>query len=135
LAASTTLITADNSSIFASQAGDIPLQSQQDPLFMFTAATFQAYVNSYFQTYNPRGQAIALQLLKVDQFQERNTVTLNAVPTDSFSLLFISNKRLPTSTTIYKIDHPALGQFNLFLTPSLGNRGELYYQAVFNHLG
>jgi hypothetical protein len=110
------------------------MQSQQDPLFMFTAATFLPYVGGYFQSYNVRGHAIALKLLKVDQFQARNTITTKAVQTNSFSLLFQSEKRLPTATSIYKLDHSALGQFNLFFTPTTGRRGELYYEAVFNHI-
>ena len=101
---------------------------------MFTADTFLPYVGSYFQTHNARGQAIALKLLKANQFQARNTITSKAIPTNSFSLLFLSNKPLPTSTSIYNIDHPALGEFKLFLTPSLGKRGELCYEAVFNHV-
>ena len=132
--ASTALIMANSRAGVASEPADIPIQSQEDPLFMFTAATFLPYVGSYFQTHNARGQAIALKLLKAAQFQARNTITSKAVETNSFSLLFLSDKRLPTSTSIYKIDHPALGQFNLFLTPSSGKRGELYYEAVFNHI-
>jgi hypothetical protein len=49
-------------------------------------------------------------------------------------LLFVSEERLPQFTTIYKIEHAALGQFDLFLTAGTGKQGELYYQAVFNHL-
>ena len=132
--ASTALLMVDKGAVFASKPADIPIQSQQDPLFMFTAATFLPYVGSYFLTHNARGQAIALKLLKAVPFEPRNTITSKAVETNSFSLSFLSDKRLPTLTSIYKLDHPALGEFNLFLTPSTGKRGELYYEAVFNHV-
>jgi len=109
---------------------------------MFTAATFEPYVGGYFQTLNARGQMVALKLLKVQKFQTRKVekfrlraeIMLSAIQTNSFSLLFISEERLPQFTTIYKIEHAALGQFDLFLTASTGKHGELYYQAVFNHL-
>ena len=142
LAASTALITTDSHCMFASQTDDIPIQSQQNPLYMFTAATFEPYIGGYFQTLNATGKEVALKLLKVDRFEPRKkqkfemraTVLPNAVQTNSFSLLFISEERLPKFTTIYKIEHGALGQFDLFLTGSTGKQGELYYQAVFNHL-
>ena len=140
--ASSGLIIANGRLVFASQPDDIPIESQQDPLFMFTAATFEPYVGGYFQTLNAQGQVVALKLLKVEKFQTRKVeksrvraeITSNAIRTNSFSLLFISEERLPQFTTIYKIEHAALGQFDLFLTASTGKQGELYYQAVFNHL-
>ena len=140
--ASSGLIIANGRSVFASQPDDIPIQSQQDPLFMFTAATFEPYVGGYFQTLNARGQWVALKLLKVEKFQTRKVdkfrlraeIMSNAVQTNSFSLLFISEERLPQFTTIYEIEHAALGQFVSFLTAGTGKQGELYYQAVFNHL-
>ncbi len=140
--ASSGLIIANGRSVFASQPDDIPIESQKDPLFMFTAATFEPYVGGYFQTLNARGQVVALKLLKVEKFQTqkvkkfgvRAEITSNAIQTNSFSLLFVSEERLPQFTTIYKIEHAALGQFDLFLTASTGKQGELYYQAVFNHL-
>ena len=140
--ASSGLIIANGRSVFASQPDDIPIESQRDPLFMFTAATFEPYVGGYFQTLNSRGQVVALKLLKVAKFQTRKAdkfrvraeIMSNAIQTNSFSLLFISDERLPQFKTIYKIEHAALGQFDLFLTASTGKQGEFYYQAVFNHL-
>jgi len=128
--------------VFASQPDDIPIESQRHHLFMFTAATFEPYVGGYFQTLNSRGQVVALKLLKVEKFQTRKgekfrvraEIMSNAIQTNSFSLLFISDERLPQFKTIYKIEHAALGQFDLFLTASTGKQGELYYEAVFNHL-
>ena len=140
--ASSGLIIANGHSVFAGQPDDIPIQSQQDPLFMFSAATFEPYVGGYFQTLNARGQLVALKLLKVERFQNRKLdkfrllaeIMSNAVQTNSFSLLFNCEERLPQFTTIYKIEHAALGQFDLFLTANTGQQGELYYQAVFNHI-
>ena len=132
--ASAALIAADIRSVLAAQNDDIPIESQKNPLFMFTAATFEPYIGGYFQTRNARGQLIALKLLKVETFQAKNRLTSRAVDTKSFSLLFSSEERLPAFTSIYRIEHAALGEFDLFLSRRTGQNGELFYEAVFNHI-
>jgi len=132
--ASAALMLGNARSVFANESDDIPITAQRDPVFMFTAATFEPYIGGYFQTRNARGQVVALKLLKVESFQAINNVTPKAVQTISFSLLFISEERLPKFTSIYKIEHGALGKFDLFLTPRTGKNGELFYEAVFNHI-
>lgn len=132
--ASAALMMANPRSVFAYANDDIPIESQRNPVFMFTAATFEPYVGGYFQTRNARGQLVALKLLKVESFEPKNKITSKAVKTTSFSLLFVSDERLPTFTSIYTIEHGALGKFDLFLTPSTGKNGELFYEAVFNHV-
>jgi hypothetical protein len=125
---------ANTRSVFGNEYDDIPIEAQRDPLFMFSAATFKSYVGGYFQTANARGKLIALKLLKVDSFEAKNTITDKAIPTDSFSLLFVSEARLPRFTSIYTIEHGALGKFDLFLTSRTGKNGEFLYEAVFNHV-
>ena len=132
--ASAALMLGNARTVFANESDDIPISAQRDPVFMFTAATFEPYIGGYFQTHNARGQVVALKLLKVETFEATNRITSKAVKTSSFSLLFISEERLPKFTSIYKIEHGALGQFDLFLTPSTGKNGELFYEAVFNHV-
>lgn len=136
--ASTALLLRESNSVFAetalNQVDDIPYEALQDPLITFTASTFKPYVGGYFQTRNSRGEVIALKLLKVKSFDpKRTTITTKSVSTDSFSLFFSSEARLPQFTSIYRIEHSALGQFDLFLTPRTGLNGELFYEAVFNH--
>jgi hypothetical protein len=48
--------------------------------------------------------------------------------------MFKATSPLPEFTSIHKISHPALGQFDLFLTPRPQAGGTVYYEAVFNHL-
>jgi hypothetical protein len=132
--ASAALMLGNTRSVFANESDDIPIESQRNPLFMFTAATFEPYIGGYFQTRNARGQLVALKLLKVESFDQPNKITGKAVKTNSFSLLFVSDERLPRFTSIYTIEHGALGKFDLFLTPRTGKNGELLYEAVFNHV-
>lgn len=56
------------------------------------------------------------------------------VETSSFALIFKAEAELPTFTSIHPIKHGAHGEFNLFLTRRDGDDGEIYYEAVFNHL-
>ncbi len=46
---------------------------------------------------------------------------------------FQSSEELPPFTSIHRMKHPALGNFDLFLTPREKD-GEFYYEAVFNHI-
>ena len=103
-----------------------------DPIYRFTRETFEPYVGGYFETPGPRGKMIALKLVKVDAYQPK---TRTVVPTESFSLLFLADGELPIFTSIHPIQHGALGEFSLFLTRQQdGPNGEIYYEAVFNHL-
>lgn len=137
--ASAAMMLSNNRSAFVAKTlkatDDIPIEAQQDPVINFTAETFEPYVGGYFQARNSRGEIVALRLLKVESFNAgQNTVTFRSVETTSFSLLFSSEARLPQFTSIHTIEHGALGQFDLFLTPRTGADGELLYEAVFNHL-
>ena len=119
------------------QGFPIPLSAQQEPKYMFTKATFDPYVGGVFQAPDANGRMVSLTLVSVKSNQATATAlrvtTGRAIDTDSFSLMFKAAKRLPEFTSIHKISHPSLGKFDLFLTPR-GKDGELYYEAVFNHI-
>jgi hypothetical protein len=107
----------------------------RDPVLRFTRETFEPYVNGYFEAPGPRGKMIALKLIKVETYEPKSKLTLKpAVPTDSFVLIFSAEAELPIFTSIHPIKHGALGEFSLFLTRRDGPGGEIYYEAVFNHL-
>jgi hypothetical protein len=113
---------------------DIPLEAQKDPTFMFTESTFRPYVGSIFQAPNALGEMIELRLLRIQTYEHVNRVTKRAGTSDSFSLIFKASDELPPFTSIHKISHPALGDFDLFLTPRKTGKGEQFYEAVFNHV-
>ena len=112
----------------------IPITAQQQPAFMFTRATFDPYVGGIFQAPDARGRLVSLTLLSATTNRPKSKIsTAQARQTDSFSLMFKAEEPLPKLTSIHKISHPALGKFDLFLTPREKD-GEFFYEAVFNHL-
>jgi hypothetical protein len=114
----------------------IPIKAQEDPLFSFTEATFRPYINGYFQAPNARGEMVSLKLLSVSGYKPKANsmvATAKSRETKSFSLMFKASEKLPPLTSIHNIQHPALGKFDLFMTPREKD-GEFYYEAVFNHL-
>jgi len=113
---------------------NLPTEAQQDPVFLFTAATFASYVGDIFETFNARGESIELRLAQLQKHQPKNRLTSKAEATDSFSLLFKASEELPPLTSIYKISHPRLGKFDLFLTRVKTENDGLFYEAVINHL-
>ena len=99
----------------------------RDPVLRFTRETFEPYVGGYFESPGARGQMVTLKLVSID--------TQKSTPvTESFTLHFEADGELPTFTSIYPIKHAALGSFDLFLTRRDGPKGEISYEAVFNHL-
>ena len=119
---------------FGQQGAAIPLEAQKDPVFSFVASTFEPYVGDTFTTPNARGEAIELKLVKLEKHQPINRLTKLARPSKSFSLQFKASDELPPFTSIYTISHPALGKFDLFLTRRKTDEGDLYYEAVINHV-
>jgi hypothetical protein len=115
----------------------IPISAQQQPTFMFTRATFEPYVGSIFQAPDAGGRLISLTLLSATTNKpaaHTKLSTRTATETESFSLRFRAAEPLPPFTSIHKISHPALGNFDLFLTPNKEADGVMLYEAVFNHL-
>jgi hypothetical protein len=113
---------------------DIPLEAQKDPVFRFVEATFRPYLNGIFQAPNARGEMIELRLIKIGKHAQVNRLTKLARTSDSFSLIFEASAELPPFTSIHKISHPALGNFDLFLSPRKTDDGERFYEAVINHV-
>lgn len=107
------------------------------PLGYYTRESFQPYIGSIFQAPNALGKMISLTLISVTAYQPQTKTkiaTKTAPESDSFSLTFKTSRRLPQFTSIHKISHPALGKFDLFLTPRETGDGAIYYEAVFNRL-
>ena len=114
---------------------DIPLEAQKDPVFLFTESTFKPYLGGIFTAPNARGEAIELRLIKVQANEHTNRITKSARTTESFSLTFKAAAELPPFTSIHTISHPALGSFDLFLSPGKDkDKGELFYEAVITHV-
>jgi hypothetical protein len=116
---------------------EIPLAAQRDPVFLFARGTFDPYVGDIFQAPNALGQMVSLTLISVTDYKPQSATklsTLRPLATECFSLMFKASDQLPPFTSIHKISHPALGKFDLFLTPRESGDGVFFYEAVINHI-
>ena len=137
-AASTFLFSDTTRSVLAQTLrsdGQLSTETLRDPVLGFTRETFEPYVGGYFEAPGPRGKLIALKLLRIETYKPKSGVMPKpGLETDSFVLVFSAEAELPTFTSIHPIKHAALGEFSLFLTRRDGDNGDIYYEAVFNHL-
>jgi len=115
----------------------IPYEATTSPVFHFTQATFEPYLNGIFTAAGGRSRTVELQLVAIRDYAPplgaRLTNTRTQRQTDCFSLLFRSAAPLSQLSTIHRLEHAALGEFDLFLTESVG-RGGYFYEAVINHV-
>jgi hypothetical protein len=115
----------------------IPIEAEADAPFAFRASTFRPYVGDIFQIPNSRGEMIELRLTSVRDYAMKAATkvsTRKVRQPESFSLSFTATEPLPQFTSIHKISHPALGEFDLFMTSREPENGTFIYEAVFNHL-
>jgi len=66
-------------------------------------------------------------------FNYTKIMTTKARSTDAFALSFNASRLMPAFTTIYALNHPVLGKFDLFMTLRKCDDGALFYDAVVNH--
>lgn len=113
---------------------EIPIEAQTDPVFTFSEQTFKPYVNGIFTAPNARGEKIELRLIELVPYKAPSKkVTSSSIPTKSFTLIFKTRDELPPFTSIHTISHPALGEFDLFLSKRKNDDGDFFYEAVITH--
>ena len=111
----------------------VPIEAQKDPVYLFREETFKPYLNGIFQAPNARGEMIELRLIRVEGYKASARLTSRTRETKAFSLTFKASDELPPFTSIHTIKHPALGEFDLFLSKRKTDNG-IFYDAVINHL-
>ena len=113
----------------------IPYEAKQSQNFYFKRETFQPYVGGVFRL-SAGASSIEATLLSVREYvpsAKGLKLTRKSRPTDSFTLIFRATEKLTDLTTIYDVEHAALGKFSLFLTRRDGPHDTYFYEAVFNH--
>ena len=113
----------------------VPSEAQQSPLFYFKRETFQPYVGGTFRVSAGRS-TVEMTLKEVRDLTSSatsNRAMKATQQTDSFALIFSSSDKLTDLTTIYDVEHGALGNFALFLTLREGPRDTYFYEAIINH--
>jgi len=87
--------------------------------------TYAALVGAEFRLHRPGARSLKVRLIEARQ--RRSAV-------DSFSLLFRAHPRAGVDGGTYRLEHPALGEFELFVAPvSRGVKG-LDLEAVINRI-
>ncbi len=105
----------------------VPAGAQQSPLAFFNAETFRPYVGGVFVA-RAGAHSIQMTLTGVRDCSPKATskITTGRAPkTECFALEFSSADSLTDLTSIYDIEHAALGEFHLFLTRRDGDGGAL----------
>ena len=114
----------------------IPYEATTSPVFHFTQATFEPYLQGIFTAAGARSRRVELQLVAIRGYTPSSAALLyrrTLRRTDCFSLLFNSAAPLSESSSIHTLEHAALGEFGVFMTQSVG-RGGYFYEAIINHL-
>ena len=108
-----------------------PQKATPDNLANYNKAAFESYLNSIFRLYTG-SSAIEIALVEV---KDIGSTTSKPQPgAESFSLLFRGGTRTINQGT-YKLDHPSLGLFELFLTPGkTDDNGAASYVAIINRI-
>jgi hypothetical protein len=118
-------------------AHDFPISfdAKQEQTFSFKRETFEPYLNGVFKL-SAGANSVEATLVRVRDCTpsaRSAKVTKKSRPSDSFALVFRAGGKLTDLTTIYDVEHAALGKFPLFLTRRDGPHGQHFYEAVFNH--
>ena len=115
----------------------VPLSAQRHPVFSFTQATFAGFLGDIFTAPNSLGGRVELELIKVAGYEaspKARMLLRRAKQPATFTITFLSADELPPFTSIHKMSHPRLGEFDLFLTRTQRDDGLFAYEAVISHL-
>jgi hypothetical protein len=96
-------------------------------LDQLTKASFQENLHTTFAVACSPQQSIDLELIEV---REGRTSPRQ----EQFAPLFRGPVATPLSQGMWSLNHAALGQFDLFMTPVGADQDGYYYEAVFNRL-
>ena len=88
---------------------------------------FAEQLNTTFDVYFADDAATPTTLIEVTELRQKP-------PQESFSLFFLAPVETPVLQQQFKVEHPALGSFELFLVPIGMKENGLEYQAVFNRM-
>jgi hypothetical protein len=107
---------------------------QPNTLVYFNKSTFTPYVNTKFRVYLSSPSVVSLTLLEVVDHPVTSENQQAAQGGECFSLQFTGSSLKAFNQKTYRVDHPALGEFSMFLVPvsPRTGTGPLHYEAVIN---
>jgi hypothetical protein len=116
---------------FKGRDGNPGDQAQPDPLANYNKSAFSSYLNSIFELYT------GYSVVEVTLVEVKDLLPSGSPATDgreSFSLLFRGGTAVLRQNT-YRMQHPSLGGFQLFLVPGGPDSvGAQSYVAIINRL-
>ncbi len=89
-----------------------------------TRARLAAQVGTQFDVLYDEAHRLPAQLVAVDDAGAADPAL------DQFTVLFRARGEPALGERTYDFEHPVLGAFRLFVTPSVGADGAIYYQAA-----
>jgi hypothetical protein len=99
-------------------------------LAMLTKADFDPFLGTVFQLETAPGESAPLELIEVSGYPPR--AMHSGASREPFSLLFRGGKDLVASQQIFKLHHPELGSYELFLVPVGNDEKGIRLEAVFS---
>lgn len=97
-------------------------------------ATYEAFLNSSFQVRHDNSETSKLRLIEVCGHCDMPVVGSSEADRDHFSLVFHAADQLPASQDTYRLQHPRLGKFDLFLVTAGQDKKGYRYRAIINRL-
>ena len=101
-------------------------------VFNYSRASFEPYVGTSFKV-RIGENSVNLKLIDLVDYKASSKRQMPVTGTESFVLAFRAPKSLSHRSTTQKLEHPALGKFDLFMTGSK-DRGRILYTAVINRI-
>lgn len=113
----------------------LPMEALDDPFFFLTAADFRKYAGTEFLLFTETGAIVAVlsdvTQIKAAKPARRGKNNSSQPRAETFSLSFnLPAEGLPQAT--YRLQHPNLGEFDLFLVPEADSKTSLH--AVINRI-
>lgn len=100
--------------------------------FSYSRASFEPHVGSSFRV-RVGENSVNLKLVNLVDYKAPSKRRMPVTGTESFMLAFRAPKSLAHRSATQKLEHPALGKFDLFMTGSQ-DRGRILYTAVINRI-
>src|ERR1700742_1123113 len=95
----------------------VPYEAKLSAVFSYTRETFEPYIGGVFQTRGVGASTVDLTLVSVHDCKpdaKSLNVTKKSRPSECFTLNFRASGPLTELSSIYKLRHGALGEFDLF---------------------
>lgn len=100
-----------------------------------TQEMFSKHLNSMFSVHSPTSQVAEVQLVQViDLIKASDGKHQVNSDHDCFAVVFRGPHSVPLNQNTYTVQHPAMGDFKLFLVPGKTSAKGISYEALFNRL-